>query len=150
LFSAYDYPDIEFVLGPGSLAGDTSGTLRHVVGISDEYYNKVWGPITGKHAFSIVTVLMRPKSRGRIMLRSTNPFHWPHLQPNYYEHPDDMRVMVEGAQLAVQLGESKSFQKFGSRLYPKPLAGCVHLPFRSDKYFECTVNQVGTSLQHQV
>jgi choline dehydrogenase-like flavoprotein len=148
--SAADYPDIELVLGPGSLVSDSTGFIQKLVGITDEYFDESWGAITGKHAFSIVPVLMRPKSRGRVWLRSTNPFHWPHLQPNYYQHDDDMRVMVEGIKLAVTIGESKSFQKFGSKLYDKPNAGCDHLPFRSDKYFECCVQQIGSSLQHQV
>lgn len=40
---------------------------------------------------------MRPKSRGRLRLKSRNPFLWPIMQPNYLDHPDDLNTLVEGA-----------------------------------------------------
>lgn len=51
----------------------------------------------GKNAFSLVPIIMRPKSRGRLRLKSTNPFQWPRMEPNYLSHPDDLRTLVEGA-----------------------------------------------------
>lgn len=43
-----DYPDIEIVIGAGGLSGDTSGTLRNMLGITDEFYKKVFRDIVGK------------------------------------------------------------------------------------------------------
>lgn len=117
---ADDYPDIEIVIGAGGLGSDKSGTLRNMLGITNEFYEKVYKGITDRvmcvnqfyyivnkienyflvtqHSFGLVPVLMRPRSRGRISLKSTNPFHWPRMQPNFYTDKDqsDLGTLVKG------------------------------------------------------
>lgn len=58
-FSANDYPDIEIVAGAGGLSGDTSGAMRQMVGITDEFYETVFRDIIGEPAFGLVPVLLR-------------------------------------------------------------------------------------------
>ncbi|XP_055326921.1 glucose dehydrogenase [FAD, quinone]-like [Sitodiplosis mosellana] len=74
---AKDYPDIELVFAPGALNGYLNGAASRVMGLSSEFVDAVYGDIKGASAFSLVPILMRPKSRGRISLKSTNPFQWP-------------------------------------------------------------------------
>lgn len=94
-----DYPDIELVLGSGALNGDLHGSLRYLLGIPDEFFGMVYGSVLNRPAFSIGTVLMRPKSRGRVLLKSANPLHSPVLRPNYFEDPEDVKVLVEGVKM---------------------------------------------------
>ena len=46
--------------------------------------------------FSLYPILLRPKSRGKISLRSSDPQDYPKIQPNYLTHPDDVKVLIEG------------------------------------------------------
>lgn len=39
---ASDYPDIEIIMATGAITGDTSGSLRSIVGIPDKFYNAVY------------------------------------------------------------------------------------------------------------
>lgn len=94
-----DYPDIELVLGGGALNGDIFGSLRNLLGIPDEVFIKVYGSILNVPAFGIAPVLMRPKSRGRVLIKDGNPLHWPILKPDYFSHPDDVSVLVEGIKM---------------------------------------------------
>ncbi|XP_053691271.1 glucose dehydrogenase [FAD, quinone] [Sabethes cyaneus] len=144
-----DYPDVELVLGTGAYNNDDSGSLRFAFGMPDDFYFKTYGSIIGKHAFAISPVLMRPKSRGRVMLKSKNPFHWPRMQGNYYENNDDLVVLREGVKLAVQIGESSTFSRFGVNFHKQPFFGCEQHRFQSDEYWECCIRRIGTSLQHQ-
>lgn len=48
------------------------------------------------HGFTITTVVVKPKSRGTVRLRSANPEDMPLVSPNLLKHPDDMRTMIEG------------------------------------------------------
>lgn len=48
----------------------------------------------------MVPVLLRPQSRGRISLRSSNPFHWPKMEPNFMQDPSDTKAMIEGVKMA--------------------------------------------------
>lgn len=132
-FTPHDYPDIELVMGIGAFTGDNSGFLRNVFGIPREFVDQVFGSVKGHHAFTIAPVLMRPKSRGRIFLKGRNPFLHPHLQPNFYSNYDDLIVLREGIKMALKVGESRAFRRFGTKFHSVPFVGCEHLQFRSGK-----------------
>jgi choline dehydrogenase-like flavoprotein len=48
------------------------------------------------YGLTITTVVIKPKSRGYVKLRSANPEDMPLVSPNLLKHPDDMRMMIEG------------------------------------------------------
>lgn len=48
IYIDYDYPDIEVVMGAGALSGDISGTMRNMLGITEEFFQKVYKRIIGK------------------------------------------------------------------------------------------------------
>uniref|UniRef100_A0AAG5CZR1 Glucose-methanol-choline oxidoreductase N-terminal domain-containing protein n=1 Tax=Anopheles atroparvus TaxID=41427 RepID=A0AAG5CZR1_ANOAO len=148
-YTPSDYPDIELVLGTGAYNNDESGSLRATIGITDEFYHRTYGTILGKHAFAISPVLMRPKSRGRIFLKSANPFRWPRMEGNFFANYDDLVVLREGVKLTVALVESGHFRDFGAKLHSTPFLGCEGHRFRSDEYWECAIRQIGSTLQHQ-
>jgi hypothetical protein len=92
----YDWPDMEIVQGPGALTGDALGSLRAGLGITENVYRKVFGPVAGRDAYSLVPIVLKPRSRGRLKLRSKDPFHAPLLYANYFEDEHDLHVLVEG------------------------------------------------------
>jgi choline dehydrogenase-like flavoprotein len=48
------------------------------------------------HGYSSHICLMRPRSRGRVTLASSDPLAAPVIDPNFLADPDDMRRMVQG------------------------------------------------------
>ncbi len=48
-------------------------------------------PFYGRDAVTVLPVILHPKSRGSIRLRSANPFDHPSIDPKYFSHPDDLR-----------------------------------------------------------
>ena len=48
------------------------------------------------YGVTITTVLVKPKSRGHVALRSADPDDLPLVSPHLLKHPDDLRVMIEG------------------------------------------------------
>lgn len=46
--------------------------------------------------FSILPILLHPKSRGTIRLQSNDPFDPPLMDPNYLDHPDDIKTFLRG------------------------------------------------------
>ncbi|KAK3932082.1 Glucose dehydrogenase [FAD, quinone] [Frankliniella fusca] len=109
----------------------------------------MFGDVEGRDAFTVNPVLLRPRSRGRVRLRSANPFHWPLLHANYYQDELDLRVMVEGIKLGVELGETAGYRRWGARLHPRAVPGCEQHPFRSDAYWGCAARTLSTNLHHQ-
>ena len=49
-----------------------------------------------KHGMYITNVLLHPKSRGNIRLKSTRLEDMPLIDPKFLDHPDDVRALVEG------------------------------------------------------
>lgn len=138
-------------MGAGALSGDQSGTLRRMLGISDRFYKHMYSDIVGQHAFSMMPILMRPQSRGRLRLRSRNPFRWPSLQPNYFVERSDLEQMRDALRRTIRLAEeSAAFARLGARVHRRPVLGCERWPFESDAYLECWIQHYTSSLQHQV
>ena len=69
------------------------------------------------HGFSIGPTLLRPKSRGRIRLRSADPLAPPAIQPNYLSEESEARVLVEGIKLARKLARTKAFAEYCGEEY---------------------------------
>lgn len=49
--------------------------------------------------FIILPILLHPKSKGSIRLQSDDPFDSPLIDPNYLDHPDDVKTMLRGITL---------------------------------------------------
>jgi choline dehydrogenase-like flavoprotein len=48
------------------------------------------------HGMTITTVVVKPRSRGHVKLRSANPADKPLVSPNLLKDPEDLREMIEG------------------------------------------------------
>ncbi|XP_020281968.1 glucose dehydrogenase [FAD, quinone]-like [Pseudomyrmex gracilis] len=147
-FSTKESPDIELVMGVSSLAGDISGSYRGLLGLSQEFYDQVFGDYLGLDAFTIVPVLLRPKSRGRLTLRSSDPLDPPVVDLNYYDHEDDLNAIVKGIKMAIEVASTRAFERFNATLLSKPFPGCERLTFKSDAYWTCVARHVSTTLGH--
>ena len=51
----------------------------------------------------VARALQRPRSRGRLRLRSAYPLEQPDIQVNYFDDPEDMRRMIDGVRLGWRL-----------------------------------------------
>ncbi|XP_018341816.1 PREDICTED: glucose dehydrogenase [FAD, quinone]-like [Trachymyrmex septentrionalis] len=145
-----DFPDVELVLGASSLAGDVSGGYRSLLGLTEEFYMEVYGDYKGFDSFMIVPVLLQPKSRGRLTLRSSDPWDSPIVDTNYYAHEDDLNTMVQAIKIAIEVASTKAFKRFNTTMLPVPFPGCKHVAFNSDAYWACVSRHVSTTLGHYV
>lgn len=138
-----DWPDIQFHMAPASVNSDAGARIRRVLGLKDSLYQTVYAPIANKDAWSIMPLLLRPRSRGWVRLRSKNPFDYPIMDPNYFSDRFDIDTLVQGAKIALRVAEeTKVFKQFGSRVHRIPLPNCKHLKFLSDEYIECHIRTV--------
>ncbi|XP_078042194.1 glucose dehydrogenase [FAD, quinone]-like [Augochlora pura] len=145
-----DYPDIQFHMAPASINSDAGVQVRRVLGLTDEVYDAVYKPIADKDAWTIMPLLLRPRSRGTVRLRSSNPFHSPLIDANYFADPRDIATLVEGAKLAMKVSEAKVFRQFGSRVHRVNLPGCKQFKFASDAYWDCHIRHISMTIYHPV
>ena len=67
-----------------------------------------------EHGFSIGPTGVRPRSRGRIALRSADPHAHPAIDPNYLADPADVASLVEGLKLGREIAAEASLDPFRS------------------------------------
>ena len=96
-----DSPDIQFHIQPWS--ADSPGEGVH--------------PFS---AFTMSVCQLRPESRGEIRLKSSNPFDYPIIHPNYLATRTDQKTIVEGIKIALKIAKLP------------PLAGKISSNFRPD------------------
>ena len=59
-------------------------------------YKKYFRPLEGKFGINMGPVLILPKSRGSVTLRSAKPFDHPNIDPNYFSEKEDVEQFVRG------------------------------------------------------
>jgi len=63
-------------------------------------------------AYAIRPTLLHPKSRGRVLLRSTDPFDPVHIQYDFFSDPDDLPRLREGFKRARAVGEQAAMTPY--------------------------------------
>lgn len=145
-----DFPDIEIHFIAGNVVSDGGRSMKDYYGLSDEVWKKVYEPYVPYHTFSMDPVLLRPKSRGYIELRSSNPYDAPIIDPKYLAAPDDVMTMVEGMKISLAIGLSPAFQKFGAKPFQTTFPGCEHYGYLSDEYLACVARTYTLTIYHPV
>ncbi|CAH2259723.1 glucose dehydrogenase [FAD, quinone] [Pararge aegeria] len=145
-----DFPDIEFHFISGATNSDGGGQLRRVHGLTEKFYNTVFQPINNADVWSIIPMLLRPKSKGYIQLRSANPYDYPYIYPNYLTDENDVKTLVEGVKIAFALSRTKAFQKHASVFNNHIFPACRNLVKFTDAFWECMIRQYTCTIYHPV
>lgn len=90
-----DIPDLQFhfLAGAGAEAG-------------------VPGVTPGTSGITLNSYTLRPKSRGSVKLRSSDPADTPIVDPNFLANPDDLKTSVEGVRTSLEIFRQPSLQKY--------------------------------------
>lgn len=141
-----DKPNIEYMFGPLTLLADS--TTRLLFGLKKDYYREYFSKDLYHHSWLIWPVLLKPKSRGKVLLRSTDPKDDPRLLLNYFSDRDDVRVLIKGVRAAIELSKTNAFQQYGSKLMDKLVPGCEDNEPDSDAYWECAIRTHTITIWH--
>lgn len=141
------YPDMELLYQGGSLVSDP--LLPKDFGLTDEIYNEVYKPIEKSDSFMVFPMLLRPKSKGRILLKSKNYKTKPMIFPNYLSDEQDMKTILKGLKLAIDISKQPALQKIGAKILNSTIPGCKQHNFGSDEYFDCMTRHLTFTIYHQ-
>lgn len=145
-----DYPDIELIGACSSLASDEGKIVAKGIHLADWLYKDTYKPLENLDTFTIIFMLLHPKSKGYLKLRSANPFDDLKMHGNYLTDPRDTATMIAAIRYIIKLTETAPFQKYGAKLHKKKFPNCQQFNFGSDGYWECAVRTVTSTLHHQI
>lgn len=113
----------------------------HVQPLSLERFGE---PLHRFPAFTASVCNLRPASRGRIDIRSTNPADAPLIDPNYLSDPEDLRVAAQAIRLTRKIVQAPALAAFNPREYlPGPA-------LQSEEQLHEAAGQIGTTIFHPV
>ncbi|XP_017487757.1 PREDICTED: glucose dehydrogenase [FAD, quinone]-like [Rhagoletis zephyria] len=145
-----DRPDFEIHLSSATITSKHGEWLRKYTNVNDRVYSKVYAPFEDTDSFSMNPVMLRPKSRGFIRLRSANPHEHPIIDPRYFTHPEDIHAMVEGMKLSIAIAQTPPMKRLGARLFKTKFPGCEPYTLLSDEYLACVARTVTQTIYHPV
>jgi len=114
---------------------------KSALGFKRSVWNKYFKPYSKEETTSMTIGLMKPKSRGFLTIRTDNPLDEPIVNVNYFSHPEDTHVMMEGIKAATLVGQSHPFFKFRPVLNPNHFPGCESFEIWTDDYIRCYMKQ---------
>ncbi|XP_025994631.1 glucose dehydrogenase [FAD, quinone] [Solenopsis invicta] len=107
-----------------------------------------WSKYQNSYGWSVLVILLKPKSRGRITLLANDVNVKPEIVPNYFDDPDDVKTIIAGIRTAIRLGQTKTMQTFDSQLINITYTECNKYKYDSDTYWECVIRIITTTLYH--
>lgn len=94
--------------------------------------------------------LLHPKSRGRVALRSTDPFDKPKIYPNYLTEDEDAETLIRGIKILQNITSTTAFLSNKGELVELNVPGCRSFSYGTDDYWRCYVHYMSVSNYHVV
>nr|XP_022293525.1 uncharacterized protein LOC111104083 isoform X1 [Crassostrea virginica]XP_022293526.1 uncharacterized protein LOC111104083 isoform X1 [Crassostrea virginica] len=101
--------------------------------------------------FMVLPILLHPKSSGTIRLQSDDPFDRPLIDPNYFDHPDDVKTFLRGVREVLKLADTEAFKSIGASPqdpFDVYTPHCDGYPQNSDEYWICRIKHYTYTVYH--
>ncbi|HSF45633.1 MAG TPA: GMC family oxidoreductase N-terminal domain-containing protein [Chitinophagaceae bacterium] len=127
-------PDMQFHFAPLGNAPDYSTDLYKI------------GSFPTTDGFSVLSIIIRPKSRGYVTLKDKDPLAAPLIQPNLLSDPEDLNVMLKGLRKAIEIVSAPALKAYSSKgiNLPKKPFDDENLVAHIRKSLETLYHPVGT------
>ncbi|XP_049879228.1 glucose dehydrogenase [FAD, quinone]-like [Pectinophora gossypiella] len=118
-------------------------------GLSDEFQKKFHEINEDNYVMIAAAILLKPLSKGKILLKNKSPFEKPLIYANYFDDDEDMKIIVRSLrQHGLKLGETEAFKKAGFKLQWLELEGCKQYDKNTDEFLRCWSRETTVSLYH--
>ncbi|WP_213878091.1 GMC family oxidoreductase N-terminal domain-containing protein [Pseudomonas sp. dw_358] len=119
----------------------TANLEYHVQPLSLDKFGE---PLHRFPAFTASVCNLRPKSRGRVDIRSADPDVSPIIDPNYLSDPEDLRIAAQSIRLTREILAAPALQRFSPVEY---LPGAA---LRTEEELRDAAGRIGTTIFHPV
>lgn len=147
-----------FPSGPGR---DTNGKISETrLGIRKDIWKQFYAPYSNFQQFTIWPIILRPKSRGWIRLKSSNAMDAPLINPNYFSETMDLVLLIDAMKEAYRIASSNPLKYINARPFITLVPGCEFYgqqnnsleekeenePIFSELYLQCVARSLTTSV----
>jgi len=140
-------PDVQMIIVSFVANFDYGLLVKRVMGFTDSAFE--WHAKNADIGFTLLPVVVRPKSRGSITLRSSNHHDHPIINANYLSNKEDLETHIAAQEFAHDMVDTKAFKSAGAELF-SPYEPCAIHGFRSRDYYACFARHWVQTLYHPV
>lgn len=144
-----DLPEIQFHLldidqnnEDGVKAFITASNIKEEIGQSYIDANK------NRYTVMTMPTLLRPKSRGRIMLESKDPRDSPKIIAGYLTHKDDIDNYLKAIEFVEKLVKTVPMRAFDAKVQKLDIPGCSQFEYPSKSYWTCSLKHLVATTYH--
>ncbi|KAK7604880.1 hypothetical protein V9T40_006066 [Parthenolecanium corni] len=143
-----EYPDIQIIYVAYPVKTPFIRLFYGQVGYSSPMIERMEDLNKDSYILTPFVTLLRPKSRGRLSLKSTNPLDPPKIEHGYFEEEADVRTLVQGLRFSKRLMDTKAFSD--KKMHFVPVEECDILTPHTDEHYECVIRNLATTVYHPV
>lgn len=139
-------PHIKYPLIALQVVANVATYSAEQLNLDPDSWNAMHDDLPSKEGFSIYPILLHPRSRGTIKLRSNNPEDPPLINPNYLADDADVKILVEAIQFVrSKLADTKVLKDWDFQLSDKILPECSEHGNFTNQYWECFIRHITLS-----
>ena len=143
------YPDVQFLVAPiHRFESHILTSVMNSFDMMDELVTDMSRVITNASMVIVYPILLKPRSRGVVRLRSTDPADPVKIHANYFAEKADLETLLKSVDVIKALVNTETLKRHGMRLHHFDIPGCRHAKPDTEEYWECNVRHVTTSLFH--
>ncbi len=143
-----DYPDIQFHFFGFFPKNNNLRSFYKSSNLKDKIIDEIQKENQNADLIQMVPTLLRPKSRGRVMLNSTNPFDPPRITTGYLTDDDDIVALIRGLKFVRKLAETDVLRNY--TLFEPSVEECSKFERNTDSYYECRIRNLDATIYHPV
>ncbi|KAK5644079.1 hypothetical protein RI129_007924 [Pyrocoelia pectoralis] len=142
-------PDVEIVIAPSINTNDIFDKFWNIEESTADFLLKNSDP---QRSFTLYGLVLQPKSKGYLQLKSSNPFDYPLINPNILsdEKGEDIETLYQIIELMMKLISTPPLQKLNTKLKYPPLPACKDYEYLSRDYWYCFIRQLSVSVFHPI
>uniref|UniRef100_A0A1B0D7C5 Glucose-methanol-choline oxidoreductase N-terminal domain-containing protein n=1 Tax=Phlebotomus papatasi TaxID=29031 RepID=A0A1B0D7C5_PHLPP len=145
------YPDFQYYhIGFQKGQSDDIITFVESLGYNDVLANTASDVVKDGTVILVLVTLLEPKSRGEILLRSSDPVDKPKIYANYLQENTDVESFIRAIRLYLKFLTTESYKNHEAELVAIPIPECDALNFDSDEYWACYIRYMVGTLYHPV
>ncbi|XP_020290754.1 glucose dehydrogenase [FAD, quinone]-like [Pseudomyrmex gracilis] len=149
--SSSKYPNIQFIHSHVQQWHIHKGqTSLQAFNINNDIINKITKTMMETDLLIILPILLKPKSRGELHLRSTNPADSVKIYANYYSKQEDLETMLKSIDFVKKILNTETMKRHEVKLLHLDIEDCRNIKLDSEEYWRCHMRHMSSTLFHPV
>ncbi|KAG8262409.1 hypothetical protein J6590_053046 [Homalodisca vitripennis] len=141
-------PDIEFNFVNFNKNSNDLLTLLEDFNYREEMIHSYFKINSKSFVLLVLGNLLKPFSRGKLLLKNRNPKEYPILIAGYLSDHRDVEVYLRSYDYLIALMNTKPLRSVGATLHEVDIPGCRMYPIASSQYRECALRHSTTTVNH--